>query len=154
MNTTAIQYLHDYEATKGFGPTFLSFEYNHHAYMVRLDRLDILEEDVKLEMNSKGRMALRLKLHSKTKSKLLGNAQKLESNPSTVFECLKGQNEGDCFEAYFLKRFKGQPLEVWKHDSHAYYERGDAEMFGEQVSLKTGNATFAEVATIDKAMGR
>lgn len=148
------RYLSEYEATRAHEATMVAFVYNHHAYMARVEDLRKLLEDVELTVNTKGKPVLRLRLHSKSKSKLLNHAKKIASNPDEVFKCLPNRNAGECFEAWFKMTYLNQPLEAWTKDSTPYYIDSDVTLYGMKLSLKADDATITALETIDKAMGR
>lgn len=62
-------------------------------------------------------------------------------------EALDEDNNGDAFERMFYEHYK---LGEWNHNSVPFYERGDAEVGGQQVQIKFMNATVCKLSTLER----
>lgn len=151
-------YIRGYEKTNAATSLIIGFSYEHNAYMTRVSLWE-LESCLKLDVRTKDGQpeeTLRLVMRKADKARLREHAMKLGTEEE-VFSCLPKthesyKNRGCNFEAYVAARFAGKPIEGYRHDSTPYYEKGDINLFGEEVQLKVDGATIAPLRMILKAM--
>jgi hypothetical protein len=91
--------------------------------------------------NSKGELVLKMYIN-KLQAAALRNKGGVEQG-----KALNDSNNGDAFERWFFEHYK---LGDWNRNSVPFYERGDAELFGEQVQIKFMNATICKLSTLNR----
>lgn len=91
--------------------------------------------------NAKGERVLKMYIHKHHAAALAAHGGVEQG------DALNERNNGDAMERWFYDHYK---LGEWNKNSVPFYERGDAELFGEQVQIKFMNATICKLSTLER----
>lgn len=156
-NATTVKMFHLYEITAAHNRIALFFTLEKRIYMAMLDalKLEWVETDFIVNENS-GELipALRLSMNQKDYLRLRdfhgAKCFGFEKDFFKEWEETKKEtreNKGDYIERKFVETFHAKASQK----GIAYYEKGDCELFGEEIQIKYGRATLAKFETIETA---
>lgn len=139
-----VQYIGKYEQYSKASIYRIGFRYYSGVYYVDIPRLP--KEWVYIDTNSKGCIALRLRIGKDIKQALIKSGLAVYIMSYSDFTKIKGYNNGVKFEGYMWRKYK----HTYRKDSNAFYDKPDITLNGIGYQLKWQNATIVKIDTLDR----